>query len=501
MTLRLVTIGDSLTQGFQHGAVRRTSWAFPAMVARALDVPTFRAPDFAADGWGGPLLDLELLLGRLSAHAGEKLDLWDVPRALLTIQHSMSAVEDYWERGGGAQPASSGPIHHNLGVWGFEVRDALSLSDAVCAKNTPSPRDDLLLQLPGHAMYRTARRVCNPGQQRALADLTPIDLAQRLGQEQGIENLVVGLGANNALGTCLSLKVRPSHSSDLTLLAHERDCNLWEPQHFASVYGDLARQLARVSAQRIFLMTIPHVTIAPVTRGVSPEARARGTSELEAGYYEYYTSFWIWDAHFSSRRNRYLTREQARRIDSTIDAYNDYIRTEARRRDWQVIDLCELLDQLAFRRNEGQPRYSLPVGLLEALRANPLTQFRVRPDGEVLLDTRFFRIPPVAPSADEDSKAWQTAYRGGLFGLDGVHPTTVGYGVIAHEVLSAFQKAGVPGADPARLDWRAIVANDTLLTEPPALLKSLESTLDALFAKLPLDSLIQKLAGYGAEEL
>jgi len=501
MTLRLVTIGDSLTQGFQHGAVRRTSWAFPAMVARALDAPAFRAPDFAGDGWGGPLLDLELLLARLSAHAGEKLDLWDVPRALLSIQHSMSQVEDYWERGGGAQPASSGPIHHNLGVWGFEVGDALSLSDGVCAKNAPPPRDDWLLQLPEHAMYRTARRVCNPAQQRALADLTPIDLAHRLGQEHGIENLLVGLGANNALGTCVSLKVRPSRSPDLTLLAHERDCNLWEPSHFASLYRDLARQLERVSAQRVFLMTVPHVTIAPVTRGVSPQARASGASELEAGYYEYYTSFWIWDAHFSPQRNRYLTRDQARRIDSTIDAYNDCIRTEATRRGWQVIDVCELLDQLAFRRSAGQPRYALPAGLIEALRANPLTQFRVRPDGEILLDTRFFRLPPVAPSGGEPSTAWKTAYRGGLFGLDGVHPTTVGYGVIAHEVLSAFQKAGVPSADPARLDWHAIVANDTLLTEPPALLKSLESTLDALFAKLPLDALIEKLAGYGAEEL
>jgi hypothetical protein len=36
---------------------------------------------------------------------------------------------------------------------------------------------------------------------------------------------------------------------------------------------------------------------------------------------------------------------------------------------------------------------------------------------------------------------------------------------------------------------------------PPALLASLEKTLDFLFAKLPLDKLVDRLAGYGAEPL
>src|SRR4051812_18215262 len=216
MAARLVTIGDSLTQGFQHASIRRSSWAFPAMMARALGSQPFRAADFAGDGAGGPLLDLEILLDRLSDDCGKKIDLWELPKALLTVQRTMSQIEDFWERGPGTRPSDTGPIHHNLGVWGFEVLDALTLSDAVCARHIPPPVDNLLRQLPEHGMYRTARRVFNPAARGDLSELTAPALAKRLADDGGIENLLVGLGANNALGTCVSLELRRSKSGDLT---------------------------------------------------------------------------------------------------------------------------------------------------------------------------------------------------------------------------------------------------------------------------------------------
>jgi hypothetical protein len=414
----------------------------------------------------------------------------------------MSHVEEYWERGAGARASGTGPLHHDLGCWGFELLDALTLSERVISENLPPGRDNLLYQLPEHGMYRSARRTLNPAGDDALGMLTQPGLARHLADQEGrIENLLVELGANNALGTCATLQIRRSAAADLHRLAHERRCNLWEPDHFATLLAMLCNELESVPAERVFLCTVPHVTIAPLTRGVSPEAKRRGLPEREDGYYEYYTRFWIWDHHFDPVRNGRLTRTEARQIDLTIDEYNRAIREQADRRGWIVIDLCNVLDRLAFRRNNGQPSYPLPAGLVEALERNPRTSFRVRPDGEVLYDTRFMRLPAEVPASNASSAVWRDAYRGGVFGLDGVHPSTTGYGIVAYEVLAAMKLASVPGADPQNLDWHRIVLNDNLLTVPPALLASLEKTLDFLFAKLPLDKLIERLTGHGIEPL
>jgi hypothetical protein len=58
---------------------------------------------------------------------------------------------------------------------------------------------------------------------------------------------------------------------------------------------------------------------------------------------------------------------------------------------------------------------------------------------------------------------------GGLFSLDGMHPSTIGYGIVAEAFLIEMQKAGVPDADPTRLDWSHIIAQDSLLQSPPVL--------------------------------
>jgi hypothetical protein len=117
----------------------------------------------------------------------------------------------------------------------------------------------------------------------------------------------------------------------------------------------------------------------------------------------------------------------------------------------------------------------------------------------VLLDTRYLELAEQAPRDGAVTREWQEAYSGGLFGLDGVHPTTIGYGIIAHEVLKVMQSAGVPGADPTRLLWARIVSADSLIRDTPPILSSLERTLDLVFGKLALERLIEKIAGYGAE--
>jgi hypothetical protein len=58
---------------------------------------------------------------------------------------------------------------------------------------------------------------------------------------------------------------------------------------------------------------------------------------------------------------------------------------------------------------------------------------------------------------------------GGLIALDCVHPTTIGYGIVAEAFLKVMKSAGVPDADPARLNWQEIISQDSLMVSPPQL--------------------------------
>ncbi len=109
-----------------------------------------------------------------------------------------------------------------------------------------------------------------------------------------------------------------------------------------------------------------------------------------------------------------------------------------------MFDLCGLLDALAYRRfaadEEAAARsawvpYELPQELTD-------------------LDTQRFSA----------NRAGRQA--GGLFGLDMIHPTICGYGVIADEVLAVLATAGVTSTP---LDFAEIRARDRLVSDPPAL--------------------------------
>ena len=65
---------------------------------------------------------------------------------------------------------------------------------------------------------------------------------------------------------------------------------------------------------------------------------------------------------------------------------------------------------------------------------------------------------------------------GGLFSLDGVHPTTVAYGVMAQELANIMVTAGVQ-FDRAQIDFDRLVRRDTLVRTPP---QNLDSTLGVI---------------------
>ena len=201
-------------------------------------------------------------------------------------------------------------------------------------------------------------------------------------------------------------------------------------------------KLQTIRAQRVVLATVPHVTIAPLARGVNPHNRAR-SGEPGSRYFPYYTDPWIDDDDFRPTKHRHLTHQQARAIDSAIDQYNATITERSvtagsAGRDWYVLDLCGLLDSLAYRRFDDDP---------QAAKRNDWVPYEL-PQPIADLDTRFFR-------SDENGRR-----QGGLFGLDGIHPSISGYGIIAQEVLDVLAVAGIPSTP---IDFAALLGRHAQL--------------------------------------
>jgi len=74
---------------------------------------------------------------------------------------------------------------------------------------------------------------------------------------------------------------------------------------------------------------------------------------------------------------------------------------------------------------------------------------------------------------------------GGLFSLDGVHPTTVAYGILAQEIIDVMVRAGVEFRSPngtvrsgrVSVDFERLLRRDTLVRSPP---QNIDSTLAVL---------------------
>jgi hypothetical protein len=181
-------------------------------------------------------------------------------------------------------------------------------------------------------------------------------------------------------------------------------------------------------------------------------------------YFPYYTDPWIGEPDFRPTKHRHLTHQQARAVDSAIDQFNDTIAEAVRHarsegRDWYLFDLCGILDGLALRRYAADEQ----AAARNDWRPYPL------PEPIADLTTRFF---------DSDRTGRR---QGGLFGLDGVHPTTSGYGVVAAALLDVLAAAGVPFTP---IDFAALRRQDTLNSQPPALMNTVFGLLTPFLTRL-----------------
>lgn len=460
---RLVTIGDSLTHGFASGAVFQTDLSYSAIIAHELGWSGLRYPRYG--GPGGLPLNLELLMRELASHFGGELNRWDLPMALFRGRQFMDQVEDYWERGPGSVVPAPAATNHVLAVYGWGLRDALDRTAQSCEAEIGRPTDDLVHQIVQNHGARAALRVL-PRATEADRRSTVFDAAAGLGADlgtapggdpdHGIETLVVFLGSNNALGAVTELRVAwsgPGYDD----LARKGEFTVWRPRHFSAELQHVLANVQQIRARHVIWCTVPHVTIAPIARGVASKV-APGSR-----YFPYYTRPWISDSDFEVGRDPSITGEEAHAVDAAIDQYNDAITVvvaDARQqgRDWYLLDIAGLLDRLASRRYLDDPQ--------------------ARPDWwrPYPLPPEFAALSPVPDSRFLTSDG-SGRRSGGLFSLDGIHPTTVGYGLIAQEVIDIMVRAGVtfyqpdgqtPRTGPVRVDFARLIRRDTLLTHPPA---------------------------------
>jgi hypothetical protein len=448
---RLVTVGDSITHGFQSMAISKTNLSWPAIVAHQLGLTPelggppnadFRFPTY--DGYGGLPFNLEWCIRGLQERFG-RLALDDAPAAVVSLIHLAYDIKHWWTHEADQTWAPGPGLNHNLAVYSYDVASAYNrkLADIESAIAHPGllPR---LSPTTANDVDRAARRVL------ANADsyMSLMDAAEAHGNHGGIDTLVVALGANNVLDVVVGLKYLWA-TGDAT----RQHGHAWSPSFFAADWEPLVGKLRQIKANRVLVATVPHVTVVPILAAKGERLRP------DSRYFDYYTHYWLRDS-FDAETDPHLTGDQARAIDSAIDQYNGSIVESVRAAredglDWYVLEMSGLLDRLAWRRYLSNPA-SRPSWWDEVGGAYPLPA----PIGglDPTPDTQFFEAGAAGRS------------HGGLIALDGVHPTTIGYGILAQEVINLMETAGVTFPGGTDIDFAALLDQDSLVSDPPATL-------------------------------
>lgn len=266
------------------------------------------------------------------------------------------------------------------------------------------------------------------------------------------------LGGNMAVAAAYAMGVRetPGDGSPADLSLEERTRARWNilhPNDFAAEYDRLLAEVDRrmranrEPSWRVFVVNVPRVTSAPVLRGVGRSRCVNGSVRFER------CTFPPFDEGAVESGAPSLSGDDVLRIDKHVEAYGEHAARAVARANaahpmqrYVLVDVAAALDALAWQKNDGRPTSRLPPALA-ALDPPP--------------DARFYH-------ADETGRVVQ----GGLVSLGGVHPSAIGQGLLAHELLVAM-RAGVPGADPDALPWSEIIAADAVYRDPIRILREL----------------------------
>ena len=489
--MKLFTIGDSLSQGFMSGAAARVSDSYSTLIAGALGLAV-HGSDYRFPDWphGGLPVNLEAVLRRLSRVYGADIQGGEWLGVPFTVNSVLDRAEDYYERGDGSEDSPYRAPHrfggyeplffHNVASFGFDIADSWLINGKLCLSEISRSEDvwfeDAFLGPPSASFYRSALRTLNPSLSSSHEDKSQIDWLEEHAKakdsngDSGVENLILWLGNNNALGTALHLRISETGNDSKhrpSVMSHQErkkaGWTLWHPEDFHDEYESLINRVVSIieihgSPQRVFVGNIPHVTIIPLIKGIGDPEK----SGKRGVYFPAYTYF-PFDQKFAKRSGRFLTGEEAQKIDMYIDEYNRSIsdivdaankalNDKGRSAKFCVVDINQMLATAAYKRNNGKPTYRFPKYVKDL--HGELAKY------DRLLSTHYYHV-------NRDG----VFQRGGFFSLDGVHPSVLGQGLIAYEFLSTMKEQGVKDSNGKavssdRLQWSEIYKRDTLLTKP-----------------------------------
>lgn len=454
---KLVSMGDSMSQGFKNGGIYRTDLSFPAILALSMgNKNAFELPSFTAQA--GIPINMEVLIRGLEQELGSSVNLWNSVKAGRYVYNTLRRIKSYWEGNKKDLFVEQHKLFHNQGVWGFSISDCWLINDDFCRYHIENKktRYSVFSVLPDKAMYTTARMVLNPSFSEHYQKNTMVDNIIELQEDGGIENLIVCIGHNNIVGAATKLQIVFSEESDLNAPYPERTCTVFRPEHFEQELRTLYTSLAGLNIKRVFVPTIPYITIPPAIRGVNLDG-----SKPESGYYDYYARFWIWDEDFDPEKHPHLTRSDAILLDQIVDQYNQIIRKQADEFGFITVPVSRYVKAAARRRHKEERIQPYPAPFIDALLRNPKTSFMIDEDGYPKISTDYLRLDRETGKID----------RGGIFSLDGLHPTTIGYGLIANIYRQSMEKHGVKFEHP--IDWDFVIEHETLVTDPPRLMDDL----------------------------
>lgn len=427
------------------------------MVARAMGPDTtFETPLFTAQT--GIPINIEMLVRGMSDEFGDEITWNEYLNAGAHLYKTLRRIKNYWEGNKKSLEIERDMPYHNQGIWGVSTSDTWLMNAKYCREQIENykPRYTVFSVLPDNALYTTARIVLNPEFSEEYSKHSMIDNVEEIQRDGGIENLISCIGHNNIVGAVTNLELIYSEKEDLNAPHHQRRCTIFRPEHFEDETRILYQKLSKIGVKRVFVPTLPYVTIPPAIRGVNNDK-----SKPRTGYFDYYSRFWIWDEDFNPDKHAHLTKEDAIKLDQHIDQYNRIIYELAEEFGFHVVPVGHYVSAAARRRLGAEKVRPFPEQFLETLKNNPKTSYLIDKDGKTRISTDFIRL-------EDDSRKLD---RGGIFSLDGLHPSTIGYGLIANIYKEQMEKKGVEFEGD--IDWNFVIENETLVTDPPLLLNDL----------------------------